>query len=433
MKLIVKKTTQLSGEVGVPGSKSQTIRGLILGTLASGRSVLKNALESDDTKVAIEVCKGLGAKIEKNEEEVMVESQGVPLKNTAKRLNTGNSGITTRFLMPILGLRKDFEVPIILDCDEQMKARPIKPLVHPLKKMGMLIESVDNNEYCPLSVTGSLQGGKVTVDGQSSQYLSALLMSLPCAKNDSEVIVKNLHEQAYADMTLTWLDEQGIEYEHETEKEAHKYRIKGGQKYHSFEKQIPGDFSSASYLIVAGVFGNSEVRLNGLDMNDAQPDKRLIAILQDMGADIEVQESKLVIRGGKKLRGKTIDCNDIPDMVPTLAVVATQAEGETVIKNVKQARIKETDRLNSMAQGLGAMGAYLEEKEDGLVIRKSELKGAEVNGFHDHRTIMALTLAGLVAKGETVIDTAERIDKTFPNFIEVMKSLGANLTISSEA
>ena len=412
-----------------PASKSQTIRALFFACLAQGSSTLINPLDSDDTKAAIKVCEDLGVKISKKDNSLIIDSNGIPLIFNQTKINTGNSGIATRFLLPILGLRKDFDNPVIVDCGEQMKQRPLNSLLDALKNLGLKIECLEKVGTCPIKIFGKLIGGKAEVNGLTSQFISALLISLPLAQIDSEITVYDLHERPYLDMTLAWLKELGIRVDHIVEDKKDIFKIPCGQYYRSFTKQIPADFSSLSYPLAASVLIPGEVRLQGIDMNDYQGDKRLIAILQSMGADIMINNSELLIKGGQSLHGITIDANDIPDMVPTLAVIATQAMGETQIINVAQARLKETDRIKSMANGLKAMGANVEQKADGLIIKNSLLHGAEVDGYDDHRTVMALSLAGLVAEGETIISTAEAVSKTFPSFVEIMNSLGTEMSV----
>ena len=201
----------------------------------------------------------------------------------------------------------------------------------------------------------------------------------------------------------------------------------GNQTYQKFTQTISGDFSSASYLITAAVLLPGEVILEGLDMADPQGDKILIHLLIQMGANITINPNNIIIHGGKKLMGIKIDAADIPDLLPVLAVIGTQALGKTEIHNVKHARIKETDRIKSMSEGLTKLGAKITEHEDGLVIYQSTLKGSQLNGFGDHRTVMALSIAGLLANGVTQITDSEAIHKTYPTFVETMQSLGAKI------
>lgn len=427
MDLTVHATSELSGSATPPSSKSQSIRGLFFALLAGGRSILSNVLDSEDTQDAIRVCQALGANIIYKETDIIVNSPGLPLKDTTKAINTGNSGITTRFAMPLLGYRLNSAEPVRFDCGEQMRARPVRTLVEALNNLGMHIQYLDQPGACPLTVTGRLQGGKASVDGLSSQYLSALLIALPCAEQNSQITVNNLHERPYVEMTLNWLKEQQVHYHHQISENIDIFNIPGQQRYHPFQKMMTGDFSSASSLIIAGALLGNPVELLGLDMRDPQGDKRLISILQEMGANIVIEPSRLIIHGSKSLTGMRIDANDIPDLLPVLAVIGTQAAGKTTIVNVKQARIKETDRIHSLTEGLRRMGAKIEEREDGMTIYQSTLTGNHVRGFGDHRTVMALSIAGLVAKGVTVIDDAHAIDKTFPGFVKMMQSLGANM------
>lgn len=429
MNLIVKKTTGLFGAATAPSSKSQTIRGLLFALLAQGQSTLSNVLDSDDTQDAIRVCEALGATVTRRGAEILVESPGLPLPARCATMNSGNSGITTHFVTPLIGLRRNAAEPMILDCGEQMRARSSSALANALNNLGMDVRPLSNTRTYPLSISGRLRGGVTAVDGFSSQYLSALLIALPCAEQDSEVTVTDLHERPYADITLHWLQEQHIRFQHRVSANQDIFTIPGGQRYLPFQKILTGDFSSASYLIAAAALFGDSVELRGLDMHDQQGDKKLVEILCAMGADITVEPARLIIRGGKPLTGMRIDANDIPDLLPTLAVIGTQAAGATTLYNVKQARNKETDRIHSMTEGLTRLGARVEEHADGMTVYPSTLTGAAVRGFSDHRTVMALAIAGLGANGVTAIDEAESIHKTFPTFIETMRSLGAAMEI----
>jgi len=429
MNLLVKKSLRLNGKVVPPSSKSQSIRGIIFALLSNGKSILTNILDSDDTQDAIHVCESLGAKIITDGNQLILKSGGLPIEANAESIQTGNSGITTRFILPVLGFRKNAFQPIIVNCGEQMRARPIQSLVTALTNLGLTIQYLENPGVFPVSVSGILKGGIAEVDGITSQYISALLISLPCAENNSEITVKNLHERPYMEMTLHWLKEQHIQFTHKMEKNLDIFDIKGKQKYKNIMTSIAGDFSSASYLIAAAVLTEGRVELSGLNMQDPQGDKRLVTILQDMGAHITIKHDSLIIEGGNELVGLKIDANDIPDLVPTLAVIGTQAKGMMEIQNVKQARIKETDRIHSMTEGLTRLGAKVDEYGDGLTVYQSKLVGANVKGYGDHRTVMALSLAGMFADGSTIIEDAESINKTYPKYIETMRSIGAKMEV----
>lgn len=431
MNLIVKNTNKLQGQALPPSSKSQTIRGIILALLANGESILENFLESEDTLDALRICNDLGAEVTIYNNKRVIQSAGLPIQAVSTQINSGNSGITTRFVLPILGLRKNSTERVILNCGEQMRARPIKPLVDALRNLGLSIEYLEKEGELPVAVTGNLLGGEVEIEGLTSQYISALLISLPCALNDSKVSVKNLHERPYMEMTLNCLWQQNIILTHEKTDNYDIFHIKGNQRYKRFQAGIAGDFSSASYLIAASALTQGSVEIQGMDMNDSQGDKRLIPILQEMGADIDIMPDRILVRGGQKLTGIKIDANDIPDLVPTLAVIGTHAYGKTEICNVRQARIKETDRLHSMTTGLLRLGAKIDEYPDGMTVHQSKLCGNQVDGYGDHRTVMALSIAGLLAEGSTMITDSEAINKTFPTFVEIMQSLGAKMEVQN--
>lgn len=427
MNLIVKKTATLNGQVSPPGSKSQSIRAIILASLCRGKSELRNVLSASDTEDAMRVCRDMGAVMTESDHALTITGAGLPFDIQTEALYSGHSGVTTHFIMPLTGFRKNSDHPIMLDGSSQMRARPINPLVDALRHLGLQIDYLKNPNTLPIRLSGKLTGGQTVVDGTTSQYLSALLFALPCAPSDSELIVHNLQERPYVEMTLQWLSRQGIQLDHCVKGAADIWKIKGGQSYQPFNIVIAGDFSSSSCLIAAAALIPGEVILQGIDMTDPQGDKQLVYILREMGADIEIQPTRLKIRGGKKLTGIKIDASDIPDLLPVLAVIATKASGKTEICAVAHARIKETDRIRSMFDGLSRMGANITEQDDGLIIYESVLQGAEVKGYGDHRTVMALALAGMIAEGITLIDESEAIHKTFPEFVETMQSIGAKM------
>ncbi len=427
---VARKTHYLKGTVVLPTSKSTTIRGFIFATLSHGQSTLINPLDSDDTHAAMHACASLGARFEKQKDGLRVLSNGLPLLVSSDTINTGNSGITTRFTLPLLGLRQNHETPVILDCFDQMRARSMKPLIDVLRQLGMSIEYCRTENELPISVTGKLIGGDVEIEGTHSQYVSALLISLPCALRNSVIAVKNLNARPYVDMTLDFLTQQSIDITHTKAKAADYFTITGNQRYAPIHYLNTADFSSASCLIAAAALIPGEVAFHGLDCNSTQGDKKLLDVLREMGADIRWEEGVLYITGNKKLKGIRIDANAIPDLLPALAVIGTAARGFTEIVNVAQARMKETDRIRSMCDGLRAMGARIDELPDGMTIYESELKSAMVDGCDDHRTVMALTVAGLLAEGETPVSDSDAVCKTYPLFFDHLQSLGAAMSLS---
>lgn len=423
MKLIVERTEALNGEIIIPGSKSHTIRAVIIACLAGkGISIIKNPLKSSDTMASVNACKSLGAEIDiaDNSKWLIKGFDGKP-GNPGKTLDLANSGTSLRLITGMASLG-DFEVT--LDGDESLRTRPMQPLLKSLNMLGAEVVSVNNNGNCPIKIKGKIKGGKTEVDGITSQFLSSLLISTPLAEEDIEINVVNIHEVPYIEMTLKWLDEQGIKYEKNDE--LTHFKIKGNQKYKPFEKQIPGDWSSAAFPLIGAAITRSNVLLKGLDIDDVQGDKSIIEYLERMGADITIEADGIRIKG-KELYGTAIDLSNTPDALPALAVVGCFARGATELYNVAQARIKETDRIKVMIEELTKMGAKIKELKDGLIIHNSTLKGTTVEGHSDHRVVMALSLAGLIAEGTTKITTAESVDVTFPGFADSMKNLGAQI------
>lgn len=421
MRLEVDRTEDIRGEIVVPSSKSHTIRGFVFASLAEGKSRLIHALEAADTQAAINACKALGAGIEKECGEFVVRGfSGRP--KTDSRIDTLNSGTTTNLIMgtAALGDRK-----VLIDGDASIRKRTVQPLIDALNALGAKAVSVNNNGCPPVEITGRMKGGIVEVDCRSSQYISSLLINSPLASQDTEIGILNLCEQPYIEMTLRWLDELGIIYENH---DFESIRIFGNQSYHAFEKTIPGDWSSATFMLTAGVMLGRDLMIKGLDMEDTQADRQVVDYLKKMGADIRMGKEGIVVNKSM-LTGCELDLNNTPDALPAISVLGCYAQGKTVIRNVAHARIKETDRIGVMTEVLRRMGAHVEEKEDGMVIEHSELQGAHVHGYHDHRVVMAMSLAGMVASGRTVIDTAESVSVTFPNYVDIMKRIGAKIEI----
>jgi 3-phosphoshikimate 1-carboxyvinyltransferase len=311
----------------------------------------------------------------------------------------------------------------ILTGDEQIRRRPAGALMKSLEDLGGRARSTRDNGMPPLVMEGRLRGGKTGLESVTSQYLSSLLLAAPFGHGESEIVLTLLNEKPYIDMTLTWMDACGLTW---TADGYERFRVPGGQTLSSFDREVAADFSSATFFLVAAAVTGSSLRLEGLDYSDSQGDKRVVDILSEMGAAVEIGENHIHIRGGE-LSGGVFDLNDIPDALPALAVAAASARGTTRLVNVPQARVKETDRIAVMAGELGKLGVETEELPDGLVIRGGEMKGAEVDGHGDHRVVMALSVAGLAAGGETRVSTAEAAAVTFPDFYERMLDCSARI------
>lgn len=424
MNLVVRPSF-LSGAVTIPASKSHTIRAVVIAALADGTSTIINPLDSADGQSSVAVARAFGAIVDQSDpQRWLIQGTGGNLEVPDDVVNVGNSGTSCRIGLGVASLCDGTSV---FTGDDQTRSRPMGPLLEALNTLGARAFSTKGDGTLPVVVTGSIKGGKAEVSGITSQYVTSLLISTPLASESTEISVPDLHERPYVGMTLWWLDRHGIDYEGEG---WERFLVKGGQGYRSDDVQVPGDFSSATFFLAAGAIGAGSITLQGLDMTDTQGDKAVVDMLQSMGAHITFGEEGILVSRGE-LVGQELDLNDTPDALPALAVVGCFARGRTVLRNVPQARIKETDRITAVATELAKMDAKVEELPDGLIIHESALKGTAVEGWGDHRIVMALSIAGLKATGTTTVTTAEAISVTFPTFVELLSGLGAEVSLRS--
>ncbi len=435
----------IEGTVPIPASKSHTIRAVLIASMAAGSSTLRMPLESNDTLAAVRACRALGAQIDMQADEWIVKGTAGRLRPPATSIDVGNSG-TTLYLLAGMGALADF--PIEFTGDEQIRRRSAGPLLQALSELGVKVEST--GEGCaPFTVRGPLKGGSTTIECPTSQYLSSLLLAAPLGSSETSIDVPLLYERPYVDMTLDWLDMQDIRYRRSSYR---SFTIPGRQQYRAFDRRIPGDFSSATFFMVAAAITGGRLELSGLDMQDTQGDKEVVGLLKQMGCRVEVTDSGILIEGpgasrtgasqpesvaasglagGAYLSGGVFDLNSIPDALPALAVAACFSRETVELRNVPQAREKETDRIAVMHRELSTLGADVEELDDGLVIRgKGSLQGGSVAGHSDHRVIMALSVAGLAAEGPVSIDNTEAAAVTFPEFYKQLETIGGRVQIT---
>ncbi len=417
------RKSKLAGEVTIPASKSHTIRAVAIASLASGQSEIGVPLSSGDTLAAVDCYRALGAEINTGDHRRWtVTGTGGKIKQPRQTIDVRNSGTTLNIAIGSAALSAPGK-SITFTGDEQTRSRPIGPLMQALENLGAKCKSLNNNGRAPVTITGQINGGQTSIAASTSQYLSSLLLCTPLAREDSEIDVTLLNEPGYVQMTLDWLDKQNIRYENDR---MNRFKIKGGQGYKSFQTPIPADFSSATFFLCAASLVGDGVTLLGLDFADSQPDKAVVGYLKAMGADITVGTDCVTIKAAP-LKGADIDMNATPDALPAMAVTAAFGEGTTRLLNVPQARAKETDRIKCTAEELKKMSVEVEELPDGLIIKGGRPKPAQLNGRADHRIVMALAVAGLAIDGQCTIDTAEAMNVTFPNFVELMQSLGAKM------
>jgi len=404
MKLIVSPCNKLEGTVNVPSSKSHTHRAIMLASLADGVSTIRNPLLSEDCLATIEACRKIGAEISIQDALTITGIAGRP-RITEGIINVGNSGTTIRLMSAIVAL-SDGEVT--LTGDQSIQKRPMGPLLDSLNDLGASARSMRGDGCPPVIIRGPIRGGKTRIEGISSQFVTGLLITCQLADSDTELEVSNLKSKPYARMTLEHLKRVGIDVEHD---DLSRFKIKGGQTLKSSDYTVPGDYSSAAFLMAAASITSSHITILGLDPGDMQGDK---AIIEIMG---------MMVSGSER----EIDLGDTPDLLPITAVLACYAPGSTILKNVEHARLKESDRISTICAELKKMGADIKERADGLVINNSKLEGADLDGHLDHRIVMSLAVAALGAEGPSIIDNAETIMTSFPGFEETMRTLGANI------
>jgi len=414
------KGSAIHGDVKIPGSKSHTIRALAFALLAEGESVVEFPLYSSDTESCMGMVRRLGGSIAEEKDAWRVTGAGNRLPVPDDVIDVGNSGTS---LYIGLGIASLIDGMTIFTGDHQIRNRPADALLSSINDLGGKARSTRGNGKPPLVIEGRIKGGRTAVEAVTSQYLSSLLIAAPLAEGETIIDVPLLNEQPYVTMTLAWLDRLGIKY---VNSNYRQFTVPGGQVYRPFKAAVAADFSSATFFLVAAAICGAELNLLGLDFNDTQGDREVVNILRKMGAEVKIGERNIRIRG-RELTGGVFDLNAIPDALPALAVAGCFAAGETRLVNVAQARLKETDRIRVMYEELRKLGAGVEELPDGLVVRRSELKGARVNGHHDHRVVMALSVAGLAAEGEMIVETAEAVAVTFPGFMGLMKNIGADI------
>lgn len=408
--------SHIEGKIQIPGSKSQTIRAALIATFARGVSHITGALESRDTLACFRLCESLGAKLSwsPDRSQLDIDSRGFHATD-GMTVDCMNSGTT---LCLATGMLASLPVTIRVTGDSQLSARPIKPMLEALKQLGASYEG----DHVPFTLHGPASGGKCSVECRTSQYLSGLLLGAAMMEKDAEISVPLLYEKPYVGLTLGWLEKQHIRYS--CLPDWSRFTVPAGQQFRSFSSSVTGDWSSAAFFFGMAAMGKTSVTVANLDPQDIQGDRHVLDVLEAMGCKVRWQGQEVTVTGPERLKGGTFDLNSIPDSLPILAAVATQAEGDVRLANVAQARIKETDRIKAMTRELRKLGADIDEEQDGMTVHGGKpLHGDVVDGWGDHRVIMALASLSTVLPGKTVITGENATDVTFPTFFALLDSL----------
>lgn len=407
----------LKGTFKIPPSKSHSLRAILFASLAKGKSELNNILRSPDTEKLIEAMRQFGADIKESGSSLLIDGFHHRLQPPKKPIDCGNSGIALRFLSALSSLQT---FPIVLTGDASLQRRPMEPLLAALRQLGASARSLEKEGFAPIRIRGPIFQNRARIIGEDSQFVSALLIALSFTPYPTELFVDNPGELPYIDLTLSWLDQLSIPYENQN---YTSYRLFGQANLSSLSASIPGDFSSAAFLLAAALTTQSSLCIQGLDPKDKQGDRHLIEVLQQMGASIIWQRTTLFIAYRSPLQGICLDINHLIDSLPILAVLGCFAQSKTRLFNAAIARTKECDRIFAIAKELRKMGAHIEEFEDGLTIFPSTLHGAQNLDSHgDHRIAMALYVAALGAKGPSILSNVDCSFKTYPHFHEEIQS-----------
>ncbi|MCX7816513.1 MAG: 3-phosphoshikimate 1-carboxyvinyltransferase [Syntrophales bacterium] len=398
--------------VRVPGSKSLTQRAFVIASLAEGNSLIRNALLSEDTRLLMESLARFGADFSVSEEGVLVKGTGGKLKSTDRQIYLGNNGTALRFLLSIAALGKGV---YRFTGDPRLQERPVGPLGEILVKMGARIEYHKKDGCIPLDVHPfRLQGGKFRLqDMESSQFVSSLMISGVFTGKGLEIVLEGkLLSLPYIHMTAEVMRAFGVD----VEVRSNRIKVPGGQCYKAREWAVEGDATSASYFLALAPLCQKKIRVESISSNSVQGDIGFLRILENLGCEIQNGENWVEVKGGKMPTGQLeFDMGDMPDLVPTLAVIAAVRPGRTVIKNVPHLRIKESDRIAALARELSKMGVEVIERPDGMVINGGNPRGTEVETYNDHRIAMSFAVLGKVVKGVS-IRNPRCVDKSFPSF-----------------
>ena len=403
-----------TGCVRIPASKSQAHRLLICAALGEEETEVVCDGISADIAATAKCLSALGAKIEEMETGFLVS----PIKKVPEgrcELYCGESGSTLRFLLPIVGA---LGVQAAFHREGRLPQRPLAPLDGVLTAHGMTLSEDGDILLC----SGQLQAGDYEITGNvSSQYISGLLMALPRLAGESTLTVTGtLESAAYVAMTEDALRLSGVEFS----KNGASYAIPGGQRFRlPARTAVEGDWSNAAFFLCMGALAKEGIRVEGLNLKSSQGDRGVLDVLRAFGAAVSEEENTVTVRRGT-LRGVTVDASPIPDLIPVLSVVASVAAGETRVENAYRLRLKESDRLQSTANLLRALGGRVEEKEDGLVITGVPvLHGGETQTQNDHRLAMSAAVAACAAMGEVTVDNDACVAKSYPRFWEDYGSL----------
>jgi 3-phosphoshikimate 1-carboxyvinyltransferase len=404
--------------INIPGSKSLTQRALVAAALAHDNSFIGNALVSEDTLHLMDGLRTLGAQIVSADGGFFISGTAGKLLNSGKEIFLGNNGTALRILVAMVTLGSG---KYILTGEKRLCERPVGALVDALQSMNVDVSCRNNCPPVTVNAAG-LTGGKIILkDIESSQYVSALLLCAPYTRKGIDLSLEGeIVSAPYIDLTISVMRDFGAKV---NETGRHEYSVEAGKIYKGRDYFVEGDASSASYFFEAAAILKKPVRVHGIGSGSQQGDMRLLKVLEELGCKLSSGDNWIEVACTGLQEGDfTFDLNDMPDMVPTLAVLAAFRKGKTVIKNVAHLRLKESNRLGALAAELSRIGIVVSETADGLIIQGGNPRPAQIETYNDHRIAMSFAVAGLVVPGIEIMDK-KCVDKSFPTFWEELKKV----------
>ena len=412
--------SKLNGKITCPSNKSYTHRAIFLAALSDGKSIVKKILHSNDTIATISACRGFGVEVEEVENNVTIKNK-IDETVQSSIINAENSGTTIRIAIAIAALSGGNTT---LTGDDSLKKRPMQPILDALETMGVKTESDEGRP--PIHINGKIQGKEISINGDiSSQFISALLIIAPRLPEGLIINVEGkLVSKPYVDLTIAIMKKFGVEVKIE---EEYKRYVVSHQIYKPTTFSIPSDFSNLALLLAANVLlgDGLDIEISLGDM--PQGDEAIVDILEKLGVNVTLEDDIITTESPISLKGGKFDLSDTPDLLPAIAILALKSEKPIEMFNVKHARYKETDRIAIISRELKKIGLNVEEKDDGMVIKKSsELIPAELNSENDHRLFMAFSIAGMFI-GECTVSDPDAVKVSYPEFISDLVNVGAKI------
>lgn len=414
--------SQISGKIKAISSKSDAHRILICAALSQNETKINCNVMSKDIAATICCLKAMGTEICVDGDIITVTPKPFKIQSD---LDCGESGSTLRFLMPVVSA---LGIDTTITGHGRLPQRPISPLKEEMEKKGVKFHT---DRKFPLHLTGQLQSGEYEIQGNiSSQFITGLLLALPILDGDSKIkLIPPVESKSYLDITVSVFRKFGIEIE----EQKNLYIIKGNQQYISpKEITVDGDWSNASFFLCAGALCENGVTVTDLDINSPQGDKKILDVLKNMGADVQINGTEITVKKNK-LNGITVDASDIPDAVPIISVIAAACKGDTKIVNAGRLRIKESDRIKSVVEMISSVGGKTEETDDGMIIHGgNELFGGKVTGYNDHRIVMSASVLSCLCKGNVEITDSNAVEKSYPDFFNDFNKMGGNVNVLND-